>query len=658
MESQRNRRRGRPVGAKAQILSTSRTRALGIHHFAFLRAWLQGLDLKWAWDRYVAFSESSSDLRHIEARRKEMLATLLRLGHQINLTLPPERQITSLLNTLSREPVIAPASVLPSLDEFVQIQGLDPDAYSEAELLEVYEDHYASAQQEESEPSSSSHVKALNHLAGMLATPPSPSDSISSWFDEKLARKIMASGAIQFSSLIDLINVYGYNWFRRIPYLGEVRAKRIVAWLMSAEHHFGKGIRENALIPPQREAITRQIAVRDVELPRLFGMVPLSQLLVPSPLRGDQGIFRTQMPNTLGAHDDLQAVQNWLKKYEERPHTLRSYRKEVERFYLWCLHERRKPLSSIDAIDCQAYRGFLAKIPTNWISPRGTLPGETDWRPFRKQMEPSSQKLALVIVQTLFTGLREAGYLVANPMSAVMKGFNLPSPRINPDRSFDSREWDYLMHKAHQEPDSANKGRLILLLELLVGMGLRADELTQAKRSDLRRVPVKDDADAWILVVTGKRRKQREVPVPDYVIDLIHAHHQAFDEAGAPPSPALVRAFEGVPQWSLGENGAVLTSPKTDGGLGHSGLYAVLKTFFRRIAKECNDPLIDPEHLTQGSTHWLRHTFGRQAAADDVPLEVIQQALGHTSLATTTIYTSTERDRMIKAMRNRNIMRR
>lgn len=80
----------------------------------------------------------------------------------------------------------------------------------------------------------------------------------------------------------------------------------------------------------------------------------------------------------------------------------------------------------------------------------------------------------------------------------------------------------------------------------------------------------------------------------------------------------------------------------------------MLKRFFRRAAAHCTDPLIDPDHLRNGSTHWLRHTFGRQAAADEVPLEVIQQALGHTSLATTTIYTSTERERMIRALRRRS----
>jgi hypothetical protein len=48
------------------------------------------------------------------------------------------------------------------------------------------------------------------------------------------------------------------------------------------------------------------------------------------------------MANSLGAGDDLGALRAWLKSYEESPATHRAYGKEVERFYLWCLHERRK----------------------------------------------------------------------------------------------------------------------------------------------------------------------------------------------------------------------------------------------------------------------------------------------------------------------------
>ena len=65
------KRRGRPLGAKAAVVRDAR--ALGVHHFAFLRSALYGLDLRQAFVRYLEWSETTTDLRHIEHRRKELM---------------------------------------------------------------------------------------------------------------------------------------------------------------------------------------------------------------------------------------------------------------------------------------------------------------------------------------------------------------------------------------------------------------------------------------------------------------------------------------------------------------------------------------------------------------------------------------------------------
>ena len=43
---------------------------------------------------------------------------------------------------------------------------------------------------------------------------------------------------------------------------------------------------------------------------------------------------------------DIAAVSAWLSRYDEKPATQRSYRKETERFLLWCAQELKKPLST------------------------------------------------------------------------------------------------------------------------------------------------------------------------------------------------------------------------------------------------------------------------------------------------------------------------
>ncbi|MDE2434393.1 MAG: hypothetical protein KGN37_16275 [Burkholderiales bacterium] len=416
------RGRGRPAGSKNRLIADDRV--LGVHHFAFLRSWLLGLDLRWAWNRYIAFSEASNDVRHMAHRRKELLAAALHQGHQLNLSLPADQRITRVLNVLSREPVIQPAKVLPTLDEFISQQGLDPDLYSEAELIELYTDHYGETGEIDEDEHSGEHVKALNQLAMLIAIPPSSSDPLTRWLVPSLVKRLRAVGAVSVQDLVDLINVYGYRWYKKVERLGEIQARHIVHWLQSIEEHTQQVIRDTALISPAPQTAARALALRHIEIPPSFGIVPLDRLAVPSSLVGVTGRFRTQMPNTLGAHDDQEALRHWLKKYEERPATHTAYRREVERFYLWCLHEAKKPLSSIDSMDCLGFRKFLQTIPAHWIQPKAGPGRDLDWKPFRGQLSPVSQKRALVVVQVMFEGLRKAGYLVANPMADVFTNFN------------------------------------------------------------------------------------------------------------------------------------------------------------------------------------------------------------------------------------------
>ena len=49
-------------------------------------------------------------------------------------------------------------------------------------------------------------------------------------------------------------------------------------------------------------------------------------------------------------------------------------------------------------------------------------------------------------------------------------------------------------------------------------------------------------------------------------------------------------------------------------------------------------------------THWIRHSHASHAIAGGMLIEIAQQNLGHASLATTTIYVTTEKRRRMKAV--------
>ena len=84
-------------------------------------------------------------------------------------------------------------------------------------------------------------------------------------------------------------------------------------------------------------------------------------------------------------------------------------------------------------------------------------------------------------------------------------------------------------------------------------------------------------------------------------------------------------------------------------GFSVDGLYQLVKTALRRIADDVDFDLDhwEREHLQKAAPHAFRHTFGTQAVAGEVPLDVVQKVLGHASLQTTTIYVQAEKKRSI-----------
>ena len=76
-----SRPRGRPPGSKAQVIRDAR--ALGIHHVAFVRSSLWGLDLVHSFERYLAWSETTTDVRHVQHRRDGLIEHIIEAGRRL-----------------------------------------------------------------------------------------------------------------------------------------------------------------------------------------------------------------------------------------------------------------------------------------------------------------------------------------------------------------------------------------------------------------------------------------------------------------------------------------------------------------------------------------------------------------------------------------------
>ena len=683
-------RRGRPPGAKAGVVRDSRS--LGIHHFAFVRSSLLGLDLRASFERYLAWSETTTDLRYIQNRRDALLKQIIEAGRHLatrDVAGAPSgplvhSELGHLLDLLRSDASVKPVVSLPTLEEWVESEGMDRDGWSEADLVAEYKAAFGLDNIEALDAAAglgdpaAERVRALNHLETLLAVAPGATDRLDAWFSRPVVKCLRNVGLLTLGDLVRFVNIYGFRWHGRVAGFGAQRARQVVTWLRLQVDHLNLAIAASVDEPKTLRALKQKAndalmiygALAPVTLSEpsqplsQFGSGTLAQLGLTqisnsATLAGESGDFRSHMANTLGASNDLEAVNAWLGYYQEKPATQRSYRKEVERFMLWCGQELKKPLSSVTSPDCLRFRQFLQAVPAHWIHHAPVARTDPMWRAFRGQPSAASQKQALVILQTLFGGLCDAGYLVANPMKALMKGFDLPSSKVDIRRAFSEREWLHVLQCLEAMPESSERIRLKCILELLVTSGIRLEELAGARHGHLRVEVLPDLPQTWVLTVTGKRNKTREVPLNDEVVRLLATHGKDFmvadKQCDRPAELPLIRTLHAsVAQWGRDDIGtlvATATSDQPGTALSESGIYNVIKRFFVRAAQTAEAAQLDPRRFEKASTHWMRHTFVRQGLVDGLPIEVMSELAGHLSIDTTSIYATQELARKIAAVR-------
>ena len=143
-----------------------------------------------------------------------------------------------------------------------------------------------------------------------------------------------------------------------------------------------------------------------------------------------------------------------------------------------------------------------------------------------------------------------------------------------------------------------------LILELLYDTGMRRSELVGIRETDV-------DYEAMVIKVTGKRNKQRLIPFAEGLKDLMVAYEKVRDQQGI-----------GDNEWFLvGKSGRPLTT---------SVVYNVVRKHLSSI------PM-----LAKRSPHVLRHSFATSMLNNGAELTAVKDLLGHSSLASTSVYTHT-----------------
>lgn len=263
--------------------------------------------------------------------------------------------------------------------------------------------------------------------------------------------------------------------------------------------------------------------------------------------------------------------------------TSEAYRQDLGEFIAWL---QIRKINTINKVNRRHIMDFLLDLKD-------------------KGRAPTTLSRRLVAIRVFFKFLQQEGLLDVNITEA------MDAPRlwkILPE-TLSVAEVDKLLHAPDLTKPQGIRDKA--MLELLYSTGLRVSELVGLKLEDIH-------ADGNYVRCIGKGRKERIIPYGQSARDHLQRY---LDEV----RPALNKD----PQ----QRGLFLT--RRDRPMSR-------KTFWMLIKKYALIAGINRDI----SPHTLRHSFASHLLANQAPLRVIQEMLGHADIATTQIYTHVDSGRL------------
>ena len=216
-----------------------------------------------------------------------------------------------------------------------------------------------------------------------------------------------------------------------------------------------------------------------------------------------------------------------------------------------------------------------------------------------EKISPVSVNRKLSSLKSFFKFLMKQGSISVNPLRLITgPKTKKPLPYFVRDK-----EMELLLDgDGFDEDFEGVRDRLIL--EMLYDTGIRRSELIGIQDSDV-------DFGEMQIRVTGKRNKQRLIPFAEGLKNLIQAYTEVRNrEVGSESGWFFVR-----------KNGEQLSA-----GI----VYTIVKKKLSEIPT-----------LAKRSPHVLRHSFATSMLNNGAELNAVKELLGHSSLASTSVYTHT-----------------
>ena len=204
---------------------------------------------------------------------------------------------------------------------------------------------------------------------------------------------------------------------------------------------------------------------------------------------------------------------------------------------------------------------------------------------------------AVSAVRSFYKFLLTDGKIKANPLLEFeTPKFKTPIPRVLSEEE--------MVQLLKLPTDQKLALRDATVLELLYAAGLRVSELISLKKSDI-------NLEAGFLVASGKRSKERMVPIGTYAREVL----RLYLEQMKPKGPFLFPNRKGT-------------------SMTRQAVWKLVRRYGTLLKQ---GPLYP---------HMLRHTFATHLLEGGADLRSVQVLLGHEDISTTQIYTHVDRKRL------------
>lgn len=280
----------------------------------------------------------------------------------------------------------------------------------------------------------------------------------------------------------------------------------------------------------------------------------------------------------------MSELRRWVDSYlaelvriDSSVHTVRNYRTDLEQFVAYFSRGGLNPPEPKD-FDQLTLREWLADLYTQGLA------------------KPTIRR-KLAAVRSLFDHCLRQGVITLNRAKL------LTTPRMPsklPDVPTEEQTNHLIDDIAKGALERPCPSRDLAIFELLYGCGLRISELVGLSVGDF------DMSEAWVRVL-GKRKKERQIPVPGKAMAALRACLEARQ-----PSDGETAIF-------LNHRGRRLTD---------RGARGILKMYAVALSPDSG---LHP--------HSLRHAYATHLLSAGADLRAIQELLGHASLSTTQKYT-------------------